>query len=121
MRLKASSFTSQVLFYLLVGIIIGTGLFLNWSEALYIKVPLEAHIHANSWGFMSLVFAGLLVDFVPMITGRPLGTTKNVSTYLLGHDARRVRSRVGSVARRQFASHRFRFDPAFHPPSGWSC
>ncbi|MBE0682293.1 MAG: hypothetical protein IH589_10295, partial [Anaerolineales bacterium] len=30
------------IFYLLVGIIIGTGLFLNWSEALYIKVPLEA-------------------------------------------------------------------------------
>ena len=67
------------IFYLLVGIIIGTGLWLNWSEALYIKVPLEAHIHANSWGFMSLVFAGLLVDFVPMITGRPLSTTKNVS------------------------------------------
>ncbi|MBV5268264.1 MAG: hypothetical protein JZU67_07165, partial [Burkholderiaceae bacterium] len=41
------------IFYLLVGIIIGTGLFLNWSDALYIKVPLEAHIHANSWGFMS--------------------------------------------------------------------
>jgi len=67
------------IFYLLVGIIIGTGLWLNWSEALYIKVPLEAHIHANSWGFMSLVFAGLLVDFVPMITGRPFGTAKNVS------------------------------------------
>lgn len=61
------------IFYLLVGIIIGTGLFLNWSEALYIKVPLEAHIHANSWGFMSLVFAGLLVDFIPLITGKPLG------------------------------------------------
>lgn len=72
------------LFYLLVGIIIGTGLWLNWSEALYIKVPLEAHIHANSWGFMSLVFAGLLVDFVPMVTGRPLGTTKNVSLIYWG-------------------------------------
>jgi hypothetical protein len=69
------------IFYLLVGIIIGTGLWLNWSEALYIKVPLEAHIHANSWGFMSLVFAGLLVDFVPMITGRPLGRNNSV-TYI---------------------------------------
>ena len=65
-------------FYLLVGIIIGTGIYLNWSDALYIKVPLEAHIHANSWGFMSLVFAGLLVDFIPMITGRPLGSKKTV-------------------------------------------
>ena len=71
-------------FYLLVGIIIGTGLWLNWSEALYIKVPLEAHIHANSWGFMSLVFAGLLVDFIPMITGRPLGSAKDVSLIYWG-------------------------------------
>ena len=69
------------IFYLLVGIIIGTGLWLNWSEALYIQVPLEAHIHANSWGFMSLVFAGLLVDFIPMITGRPLGG-KNTVAYI---------------------------------------
>ena len=69
------------IFYLLVGIIIGTGLFLNWSETLQIKVPLEAHIHANSWGFMSLVFAGLLVDFIPMITGRSLGG-KNAVTYI---------------------------------------
>lgn len=65
--------------YLLVGIIIGTGLFLNWSIPLHVKIPLEVHIHANSWGFMSLVFAGLLVDFVPMITGRPLGRTKIIS------------------------------------------
>ena len=72
------------MFYLLVGIIIGTGLFLNWSDALYIKVPLEAHIHTNSWGFMSLVFAGLLVDFVPMITGRPLSNTKNISLIYWG-------------------------------------
>ena len=69
------------MFYLLVGIIIGTGLFLNWSPALYIKVPLEAHIHANSWGFLSLVFAGLLVDFIPMITGRALGE-KNATIFI---------------------------------------
>jgi hypothetical protein len=70
--------------YLLLGIIIGTGLFLNWSEALRIKVPLEVHIHANSWGFMSLVFAGLLVDFIPMITRRPLGSKKDVSLIYWG-------------------------------------
>ncbi|MBK7316818.1 hypothetical protein [Candidatus Villigracilis affinis] len=69
------------IFYLMVGIIIGTGLFLNWSGALYIKVPLEAHIHANSWGFMSLVFAGLLVDFIPMVTGKPLAS-KNATAYI---------------------------------------
>ena len=65
--------------YLTLGIAIGTGIFLNWSEVLQIKSPIEVHIHANSWGFMSLVFAGLLVDFVPMITGRPFGTSKSVS------------------------------------------
>ena len=69
------------IFYLLVGIIIGTGLFLNWSNALYIKVPLEAHIHANSWGFMSLVFAGLMVDVIPMVTGKPLAS-KNAIAYM---------------------------------------
>jgi len=65
--------------YLLLGIIIGTGLFLNWSDMLHIKVPIEVHIHANSWGFMSLVFAGLLIDFMPMITGHPFGTSKSIS------------------------------------------
>jgi len=64
--------------YLLLGIILGTGIFLNWSTALRIRVPLEVHIHANSWGFMSLVFAGLLVDFIPMITGKPLGEKKAI-------------------------------------------
>lgn len=68
-------------FYLFVGILVGTGLWLNWSDALYIQVPLEVHIHANSWGFMSLVFAGLFVDFIPMITGRPLGG-KNAISYI---------------------------------------
>lgn len=72
------------IFYLMVGIIIGTGLWLNWSEALYIKVPLEAHIHANSWGFMSLVFAGLLVDVIPMITGKPLGSNNTIAYIFWG-------------------------------------
>jgi hypothetical protein len=67
------------LFYLLVGILIGTGLWLNWSPSLYIQIPLEAHIHANSWGFMSLVFAGLLVDFIPLVTGRPLGSPRAIN------------------------------------------
>jgi len=70
--------------YLLVGITIGTGIFLSWSVPLHIKNALETHIHANSWGFMSLVFAGLLVDFIPMITGRPLTTTKNTSRMYWG-------------------------------------
>lgn len=77
-------FYATGLFYLLVGIIIGTGLWLNWSNALYIKIPLEAHIHANSWGFMSLTFAGLLVDFIPMITGQALGSPKSITAIFWG-------------------------------------
>lgn len=65
--------------YLLVGIIVGTGLWLNWSKALYIDNPLETHIHANMWGFMSLAFAGLLVDLVTMITGRQARNTRALS------------------------------------------
>ncbi|HKJ40033.1 MAG TPA: hypothetical protein VJ972_14750 [Anaerolineales bacterium] len=70
--------------YLLVGIVIGTGIFLQWSIPLHIKNALETHIHANSWGFMSLVFAGLLVDFMPMLTDRPLSTAKNISRLYWG-------------------------------------
>lgn len=70
--------------YLLIGITIGTGIFLNWSISLHIKNALETHIHANSWGFMSLVFAGLLVDFTPMVTDRQLTSTMNVSRMYWG-------------------------------------
>ncbi len=70
--------------YLLLGIILGTGIFLNWSTALHIRAPLEVHIHANSWGFMSLVFAGLLVDFIPMITGKALGEPKAINSIYWG-------------------------------------
>jgi hypothetical protein len=60
--------------FLLLGIIVGTGLWLNWGEALRIAVPLEVHVHANMYGFMSMVFAGLLLDLIPRITGKPVGT-----------------------------------------------
>lgn len=66
------------LVYLLVGIIIGTGLWVGWSEPLRIAVPKEAHIHANSWGFAALVFAGLLVDLLPALTGKALASRRTV-------------------------------------------
>ncbi|HUN21827.1 MAG TPA: hypothetical protein PK299_01690 [Anaerolineales bacterium] len=62
--------------YLLLGIIVGTGIWLNWGAVLHIRVPLEVHIHANSWGFMSLVFAGLVIDILPMLTGKPLASVQ---------------------------------------------
>ena len=66
------------LIYLLVGILVGTGLWVGWSAPLRIGVPKEVHIHANSWGFASLVFAGLLVDLIPALTGRPLASTRTL-------------------------------------------
>jgi cytochrome c oxidase cbb3-type subunit I len=65
--------------YLLVGIIVGTGLWLGWSEWLQIKIPIEVHIHANNWGFLTLVFAGLLVDMYPTWAKRPLAWPRSVT------------------------------------------
>lgn len=64
--------------FFLLGIIIGTGLWFGWSEWLFIKVPLEAHIHANSWGLMSLVFAGLIVDTYASWSGRSLAWPRSI-------------------------------------------
>ncbi|HRQ40082.1 MAG TPA: hypothetical protein PLD25_19405 [Chloroflexota bacterium] len=65
--------------YFLVGIIVGTGLWLGWSDWLYIQVPIEVHIHANNWGLMSLVFAGLLVDMYPVWAQRPLAWPRSIT------------------------------------------
>ena len=72
------------LLYLLVGVIIGTGFWLGWSGPLRIMVPIEAHIHANNWGFLSLVFAGLLVDIAPRLTGKPLASDKTIDLIFWG-------------------------------------
>jgi hypothetical protein len=62
--------------FFLLGIIVGTGLWLNWGAALRIAVPLEVHVHANMFGFMAMAFAGLLIDIIPTIAGRPLASRK---------------------------------------------
>ena len=67
------------LVYLLVGILVGTGLWVGWNEPLRLGVPKEVHIHANSWGFASLVFAGLLIDLLPALTGNALATRRTLT------------------------------------------
>ncbi len=62
-----------------IGIIVGTGLWQGWPELLQMKAPIEVHIHANNFGFMSLVFAGLLVDLYPQITGRSFANPKAIT------------------------------------------
>ena len=70
--------------YLLLGIIVGTGLWLGWSGPLRIQIPLEVHIHANNWGFLSLVFAGLLIDVIPSLSGRPLAGLRTTNAIFWG-------------------------------------
>ena len=64
--------------FFLLGITIGTGLWFGWGEALRIRVPLEAHIHANNWGLMALVFAGLIIDTYPRWAGRSLAWPRSL-------------------------------------------
>ena len=71
-------FFVAALSFLLLGIFVGTGLWLGWPEAFLIQTPLEVHIHANSWGFMSLSFAGLIVALYPAFAGRPLAWARSI-------------------------------------------
>jgi len=64
--------------FLLVGIIAGTGLWLGWGEALGMVRPKEVHLHANLWGFTSLMMAGLIVDLYAGFAGRPLAWPRSV-------------------------------------------
>lgn len=68
------------LLFLLLGITVGTGLWQSWLGYFAIGVPLEVHIHANNWGFVSLVFAGLLFDLVPGKTGKPLASARAMTS-----------------------------------------
>ena len=53
--------------FFLLGIFVGAGFWFGWNQALGMKIPIEVHIHANNWGLLSLVFAGLLIDLYPTV------------------------------------------------------
>ncbi len=67
------------LLYLLFGVFVGTGLWMGLPRLLHIATPVEVHIHANNWGFMSLVFAGLMVDTYHRFAGRPLAWPRSIT------------------------------------------
>ena len=79
LRQSGRRFFIAGLSFLLLGIFVGTGLWLGWPEAFRIQTPLEVHIHANSWGFMSLTFAGLIVALYPDFAGRSLAWPRSIS------------------------------------------
>jgi cytochrome c oxidase cbb3-type subunit I len=72
------SFYLAGLAFFLIGILAGTGLWLGWGEPLRMARPKEVHLHANIWGLTALVFAGLLVDLYPRLTGRPLAWPRSL-------------------------------------------
>ena len=65
--------------YLLIGVLVGTGLWLGWSEPLRIVTPKEVHVHSNLWGFASMVLAGMLFDLYPSFTGRQLAAPRMIT------------------------------------------
>lgn len=66
--------------YFLLGILVGTGLWSGWVGPLgIVGNAVEVHIHANSWGLMSLVFAGLLVDLYPTWAKRPFANPNAIT------------------------------------------
>lgn len=70
---QGNKFYIAGLAYFLVGVVIGTGLWTGWMEPLgVVGNAREVHIHANNWGLMSLLFAGLFFDLYPTWTGRQL-------------------------------------------------
>lgn len=64
--------------YLFLGGLVGTGLWLGWSEALHIASPIEVHVHTNLWGFAAIILGGLLVDLYPSFANRPLAWPRSI-------------------------------------------
>ncbi|HEX5415217.1 MAG TPA: hypothetical protein VFZ25_06100 [Chloroflexota bacterium] len=69
---------ASLLFYLsgpvffLIGISMALSMLLGWSAPGGFFGILEAHVHANVWGFLALVVAGVLIDRIPVSLGQPL-------------------------------------------------
>lgn len=58
--------------FFLVGIVMALSMLLGWSSPGGYFGVIEAHVHANVWGFLGLVVAGVLFDRIPARTGQPL-------------------------------------------------
>lgn len=64
-------YRSAPLFFV-VGLVMAVGMLLGWSSPNGYFGMLEAHVHANVWGFLALVAAGSLYLLVPIYANRPL-------------------------------------------------
>ncbi|MBM3450842.1 MAG: hypothetical protein FJX78_07670 [Armatimonadetes bacterium] len=59
----AYAFELAAIAFLAIGAIVGTGVWLGWSGPLGIASARETHIHANVWGFATMIFASWLVRY----------------------------------------------------------
>ncbi len=81
-ELRGASYSSGLPFYLtglaflLIGAFLGMGIWLGWGAWLGLANVKEVHVHANLWGFLAPIYAGLLVDLYPSFTGRALDWVK---------------------------------------------
>lgn len=58
--------------FFLIGIVMAVSMLLNWPAPGGFFGMLEAHVHANVWGFLALIVAGVLLERVPAAVGRSL-------------------------------------------------
>jgi cytochrome c oxidase cbb3-type subunit 1 len=58
--------------FLLVGIALALQMLRGWPSPAGYAGVLEAHIHANVWGFLGLIAGGTCLSALPRLTGAPL-------------------------------------------------
>lgn len=58
--------------FFLIGILMAMSMLLDWPAPGGFIGKLEAHVHANVWGFLALVVAGVLLERIPAAVGRSL-------------------------------------------------
>ncbi len=58
--------------FFVIGLLMAMSMLLNWWAPGGYFGMLEAHVHANVWGFLALVAAGTLYLLIPAFSGEPL-------------------------------------------------
>ncbi|HEX8729130.1 MAG TPA: hypothetical protein VF739_10925 [Ktedonobacterales bacterium] len=78
-RAGLSFFVAGPMFFL-IGIFMAASMLLGWPAPGGFFGQLEAHVHANVWGFLALVVAGFLLERIPATVGQPLRWPRLVPT-----------------------------------------
>lgn len=70
-RAGLSFFVAGPMFFL-IGIYMAASMLLGWPAPGHFFGQLEAHVHANVWGFLALIVADFLLEHIPAAIGQPL-------------------------------------------------